>query len=243
MKHKIKVVLLPTEDEIKGIYKGNKTDNLYYSVNPNTMFGYTAQHSYATVSQNVEPIKEGDWFYDKEFNSISQCAKGAKDFDKINWCKITATTDTKLTIETDIDDRVDVLYDNKIPQLQQSFLKEFVANPDGEWEVEYEEVNFRAMWNNAWKLKLNQDNTVNITSVDNSLKQQLIEHLESNHIEASENRVIVIMNFIKSITSVDKKVYSRKELIDILDEFNNGETKADPFRNGEEFDNWIKENL
>jgi hypothetical protein len=249
MKHKIKVVTLP-----KLLDNGQE------------------RHLYIAAS---EPIKEGDYWiyicpidgvdYGDNNKAIVKNSLPSSWFDKLhdknNYFKIIATTDPKLTVKevktfkdvspaTNIATFDTAIIYKPIPQVPQAFLKEFVANPDGEFEVEYE-VNtvtkgtsgFDFYEEDVIELKLNQANEVNITSVDNSLKQQLIEHLESNHIEASENRVTVIMNFIKSITSVDKKVYSSKELIDILDEFNNGETEADPFRNGEEFDNWIKENL
>jgi|TARA_R110000851_G_scaffold56073_7_gene131248 hypothetical protein len=77
-----------------------------------------------------------------------------------------------------------------IPQPQQSFIEEFVANPDGEWEVEYE-IQVRANtgisqyenWTTVSSLlaygltgverknilKLNQDNEVTITSVEEKM--------------------------------------------------------------------------
>jgi hypothetical protein len=231
MKKPIEVVMLPTEDKsILHLWtdeKGSRPElcEIEYSHTRNT------QHVYTTVSQDVEPIKEGDNCIDIRNNTIFMCTSPLNNPE--NFRKIIGTDDPKLTIscsniikecdESGWDGRKQCMNCKgtarlPIPQVQQSFLKEFVANPDGEWEVEYEEIircykcnkleedcintsaNCLGYFEGIDKLKLNQDNTVNITSINNTLKQELIKHLESNHIEASENRVKVIMKFIGSIT-------------------------------------------
>jgi hypothetical protein len=94
--------------------------------------------------------------------------------------KIIASSDPKLTIKevktfkdvspaTKITTFDTVLIHSPLPQVQQSFLKKFVANPDGEWEVEYEEkqqfesaddYDYDYDYGFGLELKINKDNTV-----------------------------------------------------------------------------------
>jgi hypothetical protein len=173
MMHKIEVVMLPTDDNINihrtvnrkffppylmylesGIYS---KDNKNYGSN---------QHVYITVSQDVEPIKVDDWFYNIKSNNIFKNDSEKTLLKSDTEFKIIATTDPKLNLSNKY-----IPYD-LIPELQQSFLKEFVAsNSNGEFEVEYTNCSvIYFKWKNgihkvSSKLKLNQDNTVNITSV------------------------------------------------------------------------------
>jgi hypothetical protein len=169
MKHKVKVVILP-----KILENGRE------------------QHLYVTVSQDVEPIKEGDWVdFPSETQINSKIVKLERLFDdktRVVYCnggftncankcrKIIATTDPKLriTVITNVNGNTSVSA-KPLPQPQQSFLKEYVNNPDGEYEVEYEEISRFEILNmetkksstlsTMYEIKLNQDNTVNITSV------------------------------------------------------------------------------
>ena len=164
--------------------KGYEYDS--FNVNDN-------QHVYITVSQDVEPIKEGDWCifgynldascngYKITKDSILQCTGYCENgyllhkdgnTGKEHCRKIIATTDLKLftrrSFVEDISNNT-VSLKSKLPQPQQSFLKEWVANPDGEYEVEYKVIRQGEHYSigniTGYKLKLNQDNTVNITSV------------------------------------------------------------------------------
>ena len=119
-------------------------------------------HLYATVSQDVEPIKEGDWHIvfnvDEKEIDIRNTNKFLSTLDK----KIIATTDTKLTKGRVIIGTGGTLYE-RIAQLSKSFLKEFVANPDGEFEVECYKENLIDESNGEIVKKgdiiINQDNT------------------------------------------------------------------------------------
>ena len=179
MKHKIEAVILPTEDITDIIYNDSLDILVYkshkdfsdYGVQNNKHISY--QHLYIIVSQDVESIKEGDWTYDTLNNCIEQVNKSTVDMINAGMLhndnrKIIATNDPKLTsivkqLELEGHSRPSEL----LPQVQQSFLKEFVANPDGEYEVEYEEdYDDTPLGKESWNiLKLNKDNTVNITSV------------------------------------------------------------------------------
>jgi hypothetical protein len=206
MKQPTKVVTLPTENKnpVTVPFLVTPKGSIYKHVaggefRRRIKEGFIPQHLYITVSQDVEPIKEGDWYrvmndkYNKGKRSISQAdEKSLKLIQDSNYIchKIIATTDPKLETSSTgyTEDRARTFYE-KLPQLQQSFLKEFVANPDREFEVEYEEGTCKCLTCNKTiastceytykcniqiikKLKLNQDNTVNITPV--SIKQDLL---------------------------------------------------------------------
>ncbi|MGK0464817.1 hypothetical protein [Clostridium sp.] len=160
-------------------------------------------HLYATVSKDVEPIKKGDWVINTVSNTLGKIysKKPISKFNRDTHRKIIATTDRKLTHPstvqygnmTMIDHNEDGSYYHAvdvevefslsrkeliqrgviIPQIQQLFLKEFVANPEGKYEVEYELIHngsdesiIGAVWEENYKLKLNKDNTVNIIAVE-----------------------------------------------------------------------------
>jgi hypothetical protein len=170
MKQPIKVVMLPTDDSELG---GQLKNTIYeHSENKSLVIGYlnarstkhVPQHVYITVSQNVQ--KDGVHIIsDGKLYITGWNERGIYNV-------IIATTDPKLTIFNTIDDKT--LY---IPQVQQSFLKELVANPDGEYEVKYEASLPDCPRNrcsiphcscvDVLTLKLNKDNEVNITSVNN----------------------------------------------------------------------------
>ncbi len=207
MKHKIEVVYLPTKDEQPALFiteheweRGVAKELNLEPVEYNTEHSNTGQHVYVTISQDVEPIEDGDyWIYICPINGIDYgddpiiiknnlpASWFDKLHDKANYYKIIATTDPKLTINnfSDVDRLED--FEVTVPQLQQSFIKEYVANPDGEWEVEYDQYFVGGNYCNTCsickttiqgtdklgficedcglKLKLNQDNTVNITPI------------------------------------------------------------------------------
>jgi hypothetical protein len=202
MKHRIKVVMLPTEDTTLFVAKNNNKQTLLViprdNVHKNRLLmggNYVYKHTYATISQDVEPIKEDDWCINpKGFPEMFGYDFGAVyTKEEILKCrKIIATTDPKLTLKSIPSKEYKNVRDivNGVPQLQQSSIKEFVNNPDGEFEVEYE-----TMWKNKGKnglqpfpdatttdrritLKLNQDNTVNITC----LKEKMYTIKEVTHL-------------------------------------------------------------
>jgi hypothetical protein len=180
MKHKIKVVMLPTEDKTHIVLRNSDNKLIYYKnlVCNKEFVHLKGQHLYVTVSQDVEPIKEGETYVRDDGRLITRgntlTAKGRK---------VIATTDPKLKLNCTcmgMKDKVKCNWmckthkDYMLPQLQQSFLKEFVANPDGKWVVDYyadwDDLQYNEFGEYApYKLKLNQDNTVNITSVEEKM--------------------------------------------------------------------------
>jgi hypothetical protein len=253
MNNKIKAVYLPTEDES---HIHAQSGVLIFSEKA-TKYGFEPQHLYITVSQDIEPIKEGDWVVQtrSDFIGIKEIARVTKvkynkkvrtdlshittTFDPTesfrsdnDWCrKIIATTDPKLTSFA-CNQEYGMCAEscqgtcNSVKKLQQSFIKEYVVNPDGEFEVEYE-YGFslkmrRGNTEHAYKLKLNQDNEVDITSV----KERGI-----------------------TITSVEEKMYSRDEveslILSVVKDISYGDDELICHYNGDFKDakNWIKENL
>jgi hypothetical protein len=253
MKEPVKVVRLPTED--KTSISIDPTGHYHYESITNDYGGY--KYTYITVSQDKEPITDSCWVIatkkdlSRELLWFVRTVDGVSSFsenfameyvfvqnedDIVSFSKIIATDDPKLKTgvfagSTSKISRKNLFWSeivredvyNAFPRLQQSFLKEFVVNPDGEWEVEY-----YADWDNLqynefgeyapYKLKINPDNTVNITAV-----------------EEKERGII--------ITNVEKKMYSREEVEDIVKVvFMEGFmcSTADYCDTAED---WIKENL
>jgi hypothetical protein len=188
MKEPIKIVVLPTEDTNPTLRKGpdGKLRVNYTSTpSPNQL----PQYTYITVSQDIEPTKSGDWMYDSEENDIIQ-RSDVKDTNKYikKFCrKVIATDDPRLKLKHYTRFNSCCRYESEchcnIPQVQQSFIKEFVANPGGEYEVEYHftgrcedpmvclrgcsirDATCRHHLDKGTKLSINKDNEVNITSV------------------------------------------------------------------------------
>jgi hypothetical protein len=187
MKQLVEVVMLPTEDKtntVRNTYcftkeHGNPLRFVPNLDNQNELVerGFEFQHLYITIPSDVETIKEDDWCYNIVGNTIGKAGKNSTEHDIKTNRKIIATTDTKLKV-TD-PNHPNVLPDWSLPQVQQSFLKEFVANPDGKWEVEYDEISKFDVFNmeteesvtlsTMYELKVNPDNTVNITSVEEKM--------------------------------------------------------------------------
>jgi hypothetical protein len=243
MKNKIKVVMLPTEDteESWSILLSKQLGTLsYYKISEEALKSDNTiqkHHIYITVSQDVEPIKESDWCIHLMQNDhddldtthvfqagvIGDCngKKAINNTDKTFYfeyeCrKIIATTDPKLkSTEHWKTPQRNGFIPGPIPQLQQSFLKEFVANFDGEYEVEYEDkINpskLRRTPNSftsvkgidqtifGLKLKLNKDNTVNITSVKNKMyTREEVEVLILNAVDDNAGNTRTAHHWIKN---------------------------------------------
>lgn len=194
MKHKIKVVMLPTEDKSNiHIMRGGDDWGLEYREGILPQKDIKPQHIYITVSQDVEPIKEGDWcIHNKTIFQVKSIERNRLVYPEGSR-KVIATTDPKLVQKKIVIGRDEIgnIYNSVfVPQVQQSFLEEYVANPDGGWEVEYERKYFRGKNNkgnfenltNSIKLKLNQDNEVTITSIEKKMysREEVIAFIESH---------------------------------------------------------------
>jgi hypothetical protein len=206
MKQPVKVVMLPTEDKeslnIKvdifkynnlvfgGLSNGKKDQIKIVEQDTLNNVHWTKQYVYITV---LETVKEG-WVYDPTIKKVFYMDSIIGIPNKV--FKIIATDDPRLFINKEryLDknkERRSAIIDKvNIPQLPQSFLKEFVANLDGEFEVEYyfkgercalcgfsEESNEcinrtecpNKYFGGELTLKLNQDNQVNITAVEEKM--------------------------------------------------------------------------
>lgn len=179
MKKPIEVVMLPTGLPIlKGQLAILDGKTSIYSFDMKDEHPAEAQYAYVTVSQDVEPIKDDDYYLCKD-NKLRKCRTSYEKSGR----KIIATTDPKIYADYSTPGTTFV------PEVQQSFLKEFVANPEGEWEVEYETKTLMKpadvyIEEVRTKLKLNQDNTVNITSVKEkmySLEQMYLSAANVTH--------------------------------------------------------------
>jgi hypothetical protein len=176
MKKTVKILYLPTEEIIKNHIVKHFKEGALLTIN-DTLIGKVVdsqvqiQHLYITVLQYVIGGKKV-YYIDKFINKVTSSG-GAEYGRRQN--VIIATTDPKLMYLSN-NGRVGYPY----PQLQQPFLKEFVTNPDRKFKVEYENTGDRCVKHmfsrkecqmctlftpDNYRLKLNQDNTVNITAV------------------------------------------------------------------------------
>ena len=156
MKQPIEVVMLPTEDKTSLIINNHLATKSNLEYRPDLLkasaiirSAITYQHLYITISQSVEPIKLGDAYFRPSLNEVFRGSGWEK-----GDLKVIASSEEKL---------------GNTPQVQQSFLKEFVKNPNGKWEVDYFEHNHPDLGIVDCTLKINSDNTVNITSVEEKM--------------------------------------------------------------------------
>lgn len=201
MEKSAKIIMLPTKVTLKGGEVFKMKNSLFVTITGAESrrarnSGFVPNHLYITVSQDVEPIKEGDWclLFDRLNKLMSEpqqwlgngVLNGGLE-------KIIATTDPKLGVkchdcngegvrnlmlhevygeEKDSCTRCDKSgIEEKLPQLSQSFIEKYCNNPNKQWEVEYEEM---GAWINrgqdfecvSIRPKLNPDNTITISSVE-----------------------------------------------------------------------------
>ena len=216
MKHEATVVMLPTKDKSWLFLKpDNKTLGKYSPHLPlrGILEGLFPQYLYTTVSQEVEPILDGEWYID-DTNTVRQALTSDKDYWKVrqDYVKIIATTDmaliTPICIECKgtgnrysgkpwmgncrvCEGRGVII--GKVPQIHQSFIKEYCDKGGiGKVMVEYEKHNMQPDNSMGYyepgaytfdiKPKLNSDNTVNISSIEEKMySKEEVEDLINKH--------------------------------------------------------------
>ena len=201
MKQPVEIVMLSTEDK-SSIYHTDLADRFKFQLYVKNdklktdfvRMGYKPQHLYITVSQDIESIKKGDWVYNQKSKKVYQINIVNEIVDYEN--KIIATTNFKLLVDFKGHEKYTGReYEAKVylPKVPQSFLEEFVANPNGKWEIEYEveecgydDGQILYDYDNS-KLKLNQDNTTNITLVEEKMysKSIVIKAYEDGYYNAT----------------------------------------------------------
>jgi hypothetical protein len=161
MKKAVTLVMLPTEDKTN-IFQCKNGQILYTeNTGTNTSFA-TYIHLYATVSKDVEPIKEGDCSYDETSHSIYKVGKfiskaaheshsiiplksDVKKGETYTYVgirysqyarKIVATTD--LLLGKCFAQGVGSSGYERVGEMSQSFLEKFASNPNDEYRIEYE---------------------------------------------------------------------------------------------------------
>jgi len=124
------VVMLATEDKTNLRLTNHKKLEYVFDRYParNALGNY--QHLYFTSN---EEMVENDWCYNP--NNGGSVVRYTKYF-RITVFKIIATTDPKLTTPTKLEDRDDILYDNKLPQIPKSFIESYVKNPVDKVELD-----------------------------------------------------------------------------------------------------------
>ncbi|MFT6125802.1 MAG: hypothetical protein ACJAVA_000243 [Flavobacteriaceae bacterium] len=182
------IITLPTKEYTGIVSHSTGIDNLIHTKesaeNAVLNIGGEHQNVYAVVEEDVEPCLEGDWCIDFDEFSDRPILNRAYPKDicpaHVKQHKIIGSNDPKLYDNRENNTPFRRLTSNP-KKLQQSFLKEFVKNPDGEYVVDYESkheygkyLHGKPGYVYVTKLKLNQDNEANITLVEEkmySLKQ------------------------------------------------------------------------
>lgn len=136
---KCKIIMLPTEENAP-IFKIGNWNKLYdsteiLSTNP-ADFAQDESYQHLYILSDEE-IKEGDWYVD-DTNQIRQNFTSDKEYwnKKLNYKKITATTDSSLTFDDAFNSWI-------LPQLSQSFISLYIelynkGNAPVDVEVEYD---------------------------------------------------------------------------------------------------------
>ena len=211
MNKKYKVVMLPTNEKTQ-IYRC-RTGGLGYYEN-HTTYTVNNQGQHLNILSDDE-IKEGEYWYDVVTEKIQQAKNSIFDCwreyvaKRGHAKKIIATTDQ--SIRDEIAKRpIEQQY--SMPCISNKFIKQF-CEMNGIWEVmvEYEFIcpicgalnptgnKFRCGAVNCsgvpeWKLKVNPDNTINISTIKESYsKEEVYEKLHNlmDFINHRENQVIL----------------------------------------------------
>jgi hypothetical protein len=184
MKKLVKIIMLPAERSGLVIIGDDERRKMYYKENQDAFIKAEAvnpQHLYLTYE---EEIKKGDWTYAVGDKSLTQFNnKGAidayykglnegKPYMKIY--KVIATTNTSLTYDTAIFGNETIRNWKQLPQIPESFIKDYVEAQGNIKEVlvEYEKNNNSGgqhcplgldVNDDIYTIKLRPDNTVIIT--------------------------------------------------------------------------------
>ena len=218
-------------DEDSGLYKADKGRAILTRPDLFTKKDWTSQYIYATVSQEVEPIKDGDWFYNIKSNNVFHNDSGETIPKSDTEFKIIATTDKKLITGRklmpdntifDPDSDWDLKYgvksgfglqriqrDEKIPQFQQSFIKEYCDKGGIDKALaDYDIINLEIIQKFERKEKITCDYELKVNS---------------------DNTIIIY--------PLEEKMYSKAEVILLARDAFNDSCKYTCFAD------WIKENL
>jgi hypothetical protein len=197
MKQEAQIVMLPTEDINAPVCIYNR-DGIP-TTDTHTLAPHTNQHLYITVSQEIEPIKEGDWYLFEGHTIIKHGDISLHKSDR----KIIATTDTKLGIPCKCESKCDLCTgEHVLYGIHQSFIEEF-------WwmvcidkvMVEYELFSVHI----GYKLKVNSDNTINISLIEEKMYSGIdlmgnqdgsLDHFLLNSPKFSQEEREVIMDAI-----------------------------------------------
>jgi len=187
MKQEVQVVMLPTEDK-SPLFIGKRDKKLHYFFKGQEPNNAIHQHLYITVDQKIEPIKEGDWVYwadpegitsdinqvvsvNEEMIFMSHPEHSETEASPNECRKIIATTDKKLR-HTKITPDQNHVYTKGVPQVSQSFIKEYCDKGGiDKVMVEYDQalVGIGAFPEYTQGLKLNSDNTINISLIEEKM--------------------------------------------------------------------------
>lgn len=196
---KIQVVMLPTKERSE-LFIGD--DDNGTQLLQGIALKYNSANNQHLYFLSDDKIEEGDWIYHTSKRIIFQVNTGkaysgtlnitlgyAQKYDACK--KIIATTDTSLKrtvlehTEHCIDKYEKEAIQKQLPQPSQQFIEKYVESynigtPITEVLVEYEQTHWKGTklsYEDKFKLKVNQDNTINIKPVKDSWNREEVEEL------------------------------------------------------------------
>ena len=182
-------------------------------------------HLYATVSKEVEAVKEGDWCYhpkvSKQYTYIENGVKSKKEHIAQGVFKYTTTTNPFykgcrkivattnpffwMSVYTYNDQEGKVL--NRLPKISEEFIEQFTNAPEDEYEIEYKNT----------KLLLKPRRTHSASSVMKSL----FDESYGKELKTYENDTV-------NITAIEKQLYSSSDIESLREHLKNDvDAKAD----------------
>jgi hypothetical protein len=167
MKEKCELILLPTENHSTGIIKfGNQLRK-----HPEGLSNMVYYSMYLYVVSEEKP-KKGDWVYDTRDRYVTKNILAFNQFTK----KIISTNDKNLILCTD-SNHEETCNCNKLSTLSHAFIDEYMkaynnGNVFTHVMVEYEDYrgyySLAGVYYENYILKINPDNTINISPIKNS---------------------------------------------------------------------------
>lgn len=229
-------------------FKSNDNQHIYITSDEEIKEGdwYLYKRSFldGTV-KTQEQYDNADWLLkkcdNKEETSYTKRAQFGKNSENsIAGCyKIIATTDESLTIgeEDSWKNRKDILYPNKLPQIPTDFIKLYVEEYNKGNVIDKVLVEYQKYFKPGeviYELKLNSDNTINISLPEETILDELRKNDDVKHYLREQCEL------------ANGKMYSREEVVEILHTYQEEHaTNSQPVNKllHNRVEEWIKENL
>lgn len=206
MKKTLKLVLLASDKEYKGIYKHSITGKLslyqdYFSIDKN----WYPQNLYTVSDETIFKPNETDYYYDSNYNKITKWIGESISYTSVHFKKVVITTDESLRWSDDNDIQILDTHFAQYPTFTNDFINTYIERYNRNQIIELIEVEYRqdiqkdgiqklseteyyskfpeelpnCVFENV--LKVNIDNTVDVSLIEDKLytKEEVINLIKS----------------------------------------------------------------